>query len=282
MLVTMVQPTGIIAMDMDGTLLTPAGEIPPGFWEVAHTLQEQGWVLVPASGRQLATLEAQFAPAGTESIIAENGAVVSHAGSVISTTPLDTATAAALIQEFRRGGWEGGVIVCSAERAVTDNADPDFLACAAPYYRRLDVVADALDYCDPADPDAGIIKVAIYSPENVETAIGPHLAAIAEPATHMAVSGQHWLDFMDPQVSKGNALAILAQQLGVDLAQTIAFGDFLNDYALLETAGTAYAMTNAHPRLKAIATAVIGSNAEYAVVRTLEQLAAGTLTPPAC
>ena len=54
-------------------------------------------------------------------------------------------------------------------------------------------------------------------------------------------------------VDKGAALTAMAELSSIPLAETAAFGDFLNDYELLRTAGLAVAMDNAHPQLKEIA-----------------------------
>ncbi|MDO4927534.1 MAG: HAD family hydrolase [Corynebacterium sp.] len=266
----MTQLRGIIATDMDGTLLTPNGDIPPTFWELTHELHAEGWVVVPASGRQLQTLSAQFDQLDELNIIAENGAVVAHNGQIISTTSLDVRAAAAVVDAFNELEAPGGVVVCRPDAAFTAHTDQDFLANCQPYYQALHQVDDINAYLDDS-----VVKIAIYSNIPVEQRIASTLVDIAEPALKMAISGQHWIDFMNPQVNKGKALRALATKLEVDIANTIAFGDFLNDYELLETAGTAYAMDNAHPKLKAIADEVIGSNEQHAVITTLQQL----LTP---
>ena len=65
---------GLIALDMDGTLLDGAGQIPEGFWDVLVELQRRGVVVAPASGRQLATLRSMFDGENDPgTYIAENG-----------------------------------------------------------------------------------------------------------------------------------------------------------------------------------------------------------------
>ncbi|WIM73424.1 HAD hydrolase family protein [Corynebacterium suedekumii] len=55
-------------------------------------------------------------------------------------------------------------------------------------------------------------------------------------------------------------------------ARTLAFGDYLNDYELLEAAGTAWAMDNAHPDIRAIADHIAPPNTEAGVVTVLREL----------
>ena len=87
-----------LVWDMDGTLLDPSGRAPDDFWPLADTARERGITIAPASGRQLATLQAMFP--GFDTFIAENGAVVWHGGRVVSTTALPAQPVQRLRQPF--------------------------------------------------------------------------------------------------------------------------------------------------------------------------------------
>ncbi|WP_371440634.1 HAD family hydrolase, partial [Corynebacterium sp. HMSC034B08] len=50
------QTSRLIALDMDGTLLTPEGQVPERFWQLYDDATAQSITITPASGRQLATL----------------------------------------------------------------------------------------------------------------------------------------------------------------------------------------------------------------------------------
>ena len=54
-------------------------------------------------------------------------------------------------------------------------------------------------------------------------------------------------------MTKGSGLGFVAEQLGFSRERTVAFGDGENDVPLLEWAGYAVAVANAHPRLLAVA-----------------------------
>ena len=56
-----------------------------------------------------------------------------------------------------------------------------------------------------------------------------------------------------PQVSKGRALEVLAEHLGISLVEVMAVGDGINDMSLLSTAGLAVAMGNSSSEVKAVA-----------------------------
>ena len=76
---------------------------------------------------------------------------------------------------------------------------------------------------------------------------------------------------MAPEADKGRALEQLAGALGVDMSDTAAFGDYLNDLGMVRAAGYGVAMGNAHEDVKAAADEVVGTNADNAVVEKLRQ-----------
>ena len=80
-------------------------------------------------------------------------------------------------------------------------------------------------------------------------------------------SGEFWLEFLPPQVSKANAISRLKEHLGCD--RLVVFGDGSNDIDMFELADEAYAVANAVEPLKRIATAVIGDNNSDAVAKWL-------------
>ena len=77
-----------------------------------------------------------------------------------------------------------------------------------------------------------------------------------------------WLEILPQGVSKASAAAILARLLGC--RRIVCFGDEVNDLPMFELADERYAVKNAAPELKKLATAVIGSNDEDAVARWLQ------------
>lgn len=71
--------------------------------------------------------------------------------------------------------------------------------------------------------------------------------------------------------NKGYALIRLCGLLGIDMAETVAFGDGGNDVTLLQAAGTGVAMANACEEAKAAADAVTLSNTEDGIADFLEK-----------
>ena len=81
-------------------------------------------------------------------------------------------------------------------------------------------------------------------------------------------TGDQWLEIMPPEASKSHAVIRLKELLGCD--RLVVFGDGKNDMDMFEIADECYAVENAVPELKAMATAVIGGNDSDGVARCLE------------
>jgi len=80
-------------------------------------------------------------------------------------------------------------------------------------------------------------------------------------------TGRQWLEFMPAAASKANAVLQLKKELGAD--RLVCFGDGKNDVSMFMAADECYAMGNAVPELKAIATATIDTNNNDGVARWL-------------
>ena len=82
-------------------------------------------------------------------------------------------------------------------------------------------------------------------------------------------SGDYWLELNSPRATKAAAVLQLRDMLGCE--RVVVFGDGHNDISMFEAADEGYAVAGAADALKAIATAVIGSNDENGVVRWLRE-----------
>lgn len=80
-------------------------------------------------------------------------------------------------------------------------------------------------------------------------------------------SGDWWLEVHPKGVSKANAVMELKKLMGCD--RVVCFGDGRNDVSMFGMADECYAVENAVPELKEIATAVIGGNNDDGVANWL-------------
>ena len=80
-------------------------------------------------------------------------------------------------------------------------------------------------------------------------------------------SPDHYLELVPKEATKEKGALKLKEIFGCD--KIVAFGDGVNDIPLFRAADECYAVSNAAPELKEIATAVIGSNEEDSVAKWL-------------
>lgn len=79
-----------------------------------------------------------------------------------------------------------------------------------------------------------------------------------------------WLEIMPKSASKANAILKLKDILGCN--KIVSFGDAVNDIPMFKISDSCYAVEDSVDELKLMATEVIGSNNDDAVVRKIRQL----------
>ena len=88
---------------------------------------------------------------------------------------------------------------------------------------------------------------------------------------HSCFSGHRFLELVSNGVNKGNALKWICENKGIDISNTIAFGDYLNDIEMVEYAGIGVAMGNSIDELKEKANYTALSNDEDGLGKFLEE-----------
>jgi Cof subfamily protein (haloacid dehalogenase superfamily) len=79
------------------------------------------------------------------------------------------------------------------------------------------------------------------------------LTAYIGDETTIFTSKPYFLEILPPNTDKGTALASIARKLNVHREEVMAFGDSMNDEAMIRWAGVGVAMKNGDERIKAIA-----------------------------
>lgn len=258
----------LIAVDMDGTLLDERGQVPETLWPLLERLRERGILFAPSSGRQYATLRREFGTHGDHMVfIAENGTFVVRDDEELSSDVMDRSFVTEVVAVVRALTHDVGVVLCGKQSAYIERTDEEFRTEADKYYARLTEVGDL----DAVEDD--ILKIAVFDFGDAEKTTAPALAGFAD-SHQVVVSGARWVDIMNPGVNKGRALRRLQDALGVTPAQTVAFGDYLNDLEMMDAAEHSYAMANAHADVVARARHRAPSNRDHGVIRVIEELLA--------
>ena len=126
-------------------------------------------------------------------------------------------------------------------------------------------VGDLLGWLD--EPPTKL--VAVGEPRRLD-ALEERMQAHFGARAYISKSLPYFLEFASPDVTKASGMAFVAEHLGFSAERTVAFGDGENDVELLEWAGYAVAVANAHERVLAVADFVCPSVDDEGVAQVLE------------
>ena len=267
----------LIALDLDGTMLTYEKQITPRTYAALERAAAQGHYVVPATGRALHALpEVVQALPFVHYAITINGACVSNTdtGEKLLRCEIDRDRALEIMEYARNydcmydcywndAGW--------SERAFLERID---------YFNRDEAVRKLiLQTRRPVDDLFAKVRAEMETVQKVQlcfreipernaawmdiTTAFPDIAATASFANNLELNHR--------MATKGNALRFLARKLGIPERDTIAFGDSSNDLSMLQTAGTGVAMGNASEAVKKISRVVTDTNENDGVAVYLEK-----------
>ena len=115
-------------------------------------------------------------------------------------------------------------------------------------------------------------KIMLITGEDEQTKPLTSIANLIKPLSTATFSKPNYLEIIPVGVNKANALATLAQSLEVELSQSAAIGDGLNDLEMLREVGLGIAMGNASETVKSVAKWVTGTNEEEGVAQAVRKL----------
>lgn len=238
---------GLIASDIDGTLLEYEGiNLSEEVFDVINQLHNAGYIFCPSSGRQYSAMRKLFAPVADKLYyICENGAVIVGKGSeeeasVLAGTAMEQKDVIELAMEIMNVPDCDVIIsgkttyyLCGAKKALVYDI------------RNSGAHVKCVDSLYEIEED--IYKITLFNYKGEAASLRSAFAERWDDKFAVDVSGACCLDFTVD--NKGTGLRQMCRFLGVDLKDTIAFGDNWNDVSMLETAGTGYIMSSADSRL---------------------------------
>ncbi|MBT8402033.1 MAG: Cof-type HAD-IIB family hydrolase [Rhodothermia bacterium] len=267
----------LIVFDLDGTLLNRDSEISAYTSETLKLLSEREIAYTVATGRTLhgakAILEGHSFPLPQAY---KNGVMIWHpqqrrfsSGAMLTASELDNVVRACI-----SNGVTPFVFTLDADDESTVYHPPLQTEVEMELIQAIDVQepvrVEPLDQM-PADSvithvnsigDSDAIKAVLRSVNNE-----PHLVAYSG----VAFEGKQWrwLDVHHSDASKGGAIQVLKELLG--LQRVICFGDSDNDLSMFAAADESYAPENANDDIKSAATAVIGHHDDEGIARFLRE-----------
>ncbi|MEW6566411.1 MAG: Cof-type HAD-IIB family hydrolase [Spirochaetota bacterium] len=261
----------LLALDLDDTLLREDLTISFHTKNILKRVEEAGIIVVLASGRSPKAMERYARDLGLHKrpgyLVCNNGTTIqeSHTGTIVKEFFLPIEAALAVFDLVDAEGfpvqiYEDGTIYVSRrnEYADIDQKLTGLRQVVVDNFRSF-LAAGAQKMVIPGDP-------ALLKPLEVllKTFIGDRVTIFT--------SKPYFLEILPPATGKGEALAVVAQMLGIDRNQVMAIGDSMNDESMIRWAGYGVAMLNGDPRIKAIAKAVTSrTNEEDGVADFVEQ-----------
>lgn len=256
----------LVATDMDGTLLDSQKRLPKDFkkWVLDH----KDIKTIIASGRQYFTLEKDFKNIRDNLLfIAENGGLVFDQGQIIYKDAMDKDVVLECISKIENIS-RASMLVCGAKNAyMLASSDEEVMRNASMYYERLEYVSDLRKEVEKDD----IVKIAVFFPDESAEAYYHEFKNMPDVVSSV-LSGVSWVDVANKTVNKGSAIEAVQKKYDISKEETMAFGDYLNDYTMLQAAGESYAMENGHPDVKKIAKYVADTNDNDGVMKILREL----------
>lgn len=255
----------IVFFDIDDTLYVKYHDyVPDSVFDALHQLKQQGIIPAIATGRGRGifptAINRLIDEVGIELIITINGQCNHYQGKLLADFPLSkeqiSTTTEYLIQQNLSYAYMTDDKIFAM---IEDDAINEALSSLHIPYERIQL--------QQFDQNQAIYQMLAFHADNTQL-------QLALPKGLKTVRWhKNGIDILDSQGSKARGIAQVLQQLNLTFADTMAFGDGLNDIEMLETVGFGVAMGNAHPDLKTIADYVCPKAVDDGIYQGLKALA---------
>jgi hypothetical protein len=271
----------MIVLDLDGTLLTPAGQVTPRVKASIRRALDAGLLVCFATGRNWTeSRDILEALEHYPTAVFVGGAMVmdTHCRATLHRTLMAPALASQVSEFLEQAGHSAlalqdsgtaGVDYLISGRADMNSATRAWMSITQ---AKVNSVLSLAHY-----PHEHTIRLGICAePDEVrriKSGMEERFGSRIFCQNLMVQSyGVEVLEIFDPAVNKWEGVLHLARRHEIDPRQIVAIGDDLNDLPMIQSAGLGVAMGNARDEVKAAAKRVIGSNAEDGLSKFLDEL----------
>ena len=262
---------GLIALDLDGTLVKGPNGVTPRVRASIRNAQDAGIQITIATGRMYRSARRFAEDLGvTLPIICYQGAMVRHPLtdeiSVHDVVPYGSAVAAIA---FARGiGLHVNAYLDDSLYMEADTPEGRFYAASSK------VPINFVDDLTAAIAE-GTTKLVFVKEEDQVLKTIDSLEAHLDDDVQVTRSHPRFAEVIGRDVNKGRALRAVAGSAGVPIEATMAIGDNLNDLDLVKAAGIGVAMSDGDPRVVAAADWVTGTYEDDGVAQAIDRLLDG-------
>lgn len=279
----MTRTPSLIAVDIDGTMLSSAGRVLPGTRAEFARAQAAGATIALTSGRPIAGLRRLVQRVRLDTtgfvFVGSNGSRSADAGTgaVLTSHLLPLAVVHRIVTLCTQHGVIA--MLCDGDDLVVDRPDSSQVRFEADGNDlRLRAVPDLASL---TDAEVSVNKVLMTAPVEVLRPFAEVFAAEFDGEVEYAFSAPFYFEATPKGVDKGSALTEIAAARGLCVADSVAFGDNFNDLPLLAAAGLGVAMANATAAVREAADRVTASNDDEGIAAVLAELFGGGDPAPA-
>jgi len=257
----------LVATDLDGTLVGADGHVSARTRAVLQAVEEAGVIVVFVTGRPLRWAELVFDDVGDHGVaIVANGALVWDVAA--STSRLERPIGVEVVHRVTdalRAAVPGTSFALETMTGI--GLEAGFTSrFPLPEGTRQGPLSELTD-------EAPVLKIlARHEEHEPEDFWRVATEALGEEVVVTWSSASALLEISAAGVTKATSLALLCEELGIDAADVVAFGDMPNDLPMLTWAGRSWAMANAHPSVLAVADHVAPDHDEDGVAQVLVEL----------
>ena len=273
----------LISLDLDGTLLNSDRHIPERNYQVLKEAKEKGVEIIISTGSPYGLMpHEELRGMGISYAITANGSAIYEyeTGKCIYEKSIDTQTIIPILEflltkDMHMDMFMGGKGYCpSSTRQTVEKL-------AVPQSRKDYILKnnrmwldDVIPYIKEHQLTMQKITMNFYPGEDGEMVDREEVKLFLEAHENLKLVSGGWknLEITRADANKGDALRWLCQHIGIDVADSVAFGDSLNDLDIIQAAGIGVAMKNAMPELIEAADYVTGTNNECGVAEYVEEL----------
>ena len=246
----------LIFLDIDGTLTSPGSNVPPdSALEVIRLARAAGHKVFLCSGRNYDMLSPLLKYDCFDGAVASSGGYVFYGDEVLYDCPMTEEQKDTAMRLFK----ENGVFrtVEAKDGSFCDEGLSDFLNESSGGNSELVRWRKALE------SDLGIRPMAEYDGRPIykvvfmckeASQLAPAIEALEKDffflVQDMAAANCLNGELVNRKFDKGLGIRRVCEALGYDIADTVGFGDSMNDLEMIETVGTSVCMANGSPNLK--------------------------------
>ncbi|MEC6747945.1 Cof-type HAD-IIB family hydrolase [Marinilactibacillus sp. XAAS-LB27] len=268
----------VVFFDIDGTLVSSQNHVPDSTKRAIKALKQQGILPVIATGRATVLLEEVRKELEIDSYIAMNGQLVVLEGVPIFTNPLPQDVLSRLMEKAAQD--RKGIVLCGTEDIYSNS----FISLV-----KRSSVLSVLKHIGKLIPNR--IQMSLFSrlirkPPKPEDFEGKDICQVLlelnkkeETAyknqfkeLHFTRSNDYTADVISAGISKATGIDRIIQELGIDIQDTYAFGDSLNDLEMIQHVGTGVSMGNGWKELKQVADMITEDVSEDGIEIALKKL----------